>query len=191
MRRLRFSAVAIVLALTPPAPAFAQKAGLHLGAQAEYFFLIGHWRSPLESGPGGAAFVGYGSAGAAIRLGAAVTFHHEDFVPLAFPGATLGSPGATRRIERFFGELRYAPPGRPLVVLESMGIRLARLHAPSLVTPWSWHYEAFVSSTIPFGPRPEIVVGAGVVRFPEENLPRPRTANSVRLGLSFTVGPGR
>lgn len=191
MPRLRCFGLGLMLALAPWERTSAQGAGPHVGAEAEYFFLIGHWRSPLESGPGGAAFVGYGRGGAAIRLGAALTFHHEDFATADLSGASPGSPGATRRIERFFGELRYAPPGRPLVLLESMGVRLARLHARSLVTPWAWHYEALASSSIPFGPRPEVVGGVGGVRFPEENLPRPRTAHSARIGIAFALRPRR
>jgi len=195
---LRSSALGLLVVLTHHAAALAQVRGLHVGAEAEYLFLIGNWRSLLESGPGGAAFAGYRTGPASFRMGVGLTFHHEEFGTPDVPSVSLASSGATRRIEHFFGEVRYRVPRPPLVLLEpplvlleSIGMRLARLHAPSLVTPWAWHLEAVATAAIPLGPRPEIVAAAGMVWFPPENLPRSRTANSCRLGLSVAIGPGR
>jgi hypothetical protein len=181
-RRRIVGVLVVAVLLIVPSLANGQARNFSVGAEAEYLGLIGHWRSPLESGFGAGVFVAFRGV-TEVRLGATVSFHFEEFgVITSAPSAE--PPGETRRIERYYGELRLIPYRGPAPVLVSFGLRAGILHAPSIATPWSWQLEVPVGVTLQKGPMPELYLAGGLVIFPEENLRRPRTANTVRVGLS-------
>jgi len=170
---------ALVLSLTAGVqPIVAQVKGVHLGLEAEYVMLVGHWRTAPDDGPGIAGFAGYGGRIVTVRFGTSVSTHRERAV-VTFG---TGESDPVRTIRRtFFGEVGVRPSSGILVAT-----RVGRMSEPY---PGGWLVDGAIGLVLPFGPNPEFSVGAGLVQFTEENLPRTRYAGTLRFttAVAFTL----
>ena len=173
-----------VLTGVPASGQVSPSRGLEIGLGLEYLALTGNWPIDWHAGAGPVAFVRHRTGSLAASLGAAATLHRQEFLTLDGPFASrwaASSDGTTNVLPRAFLELRYAPPGRPPLIVESIAARIGTLYFTSDVGPWVLHRELQATNTLDLGPTFEISVALGLASVPPGGDGRPRSARTVRI----------
>ncbi|HXV86703.1 MAG TPA: hypothetical protein VD793_08400 [Gemmatimonadales bacterium] len=179
LRPALLTLVAAVAVTRPVLPQSRSEVGIGL----EYVALLGTWPVTDGNGVGPVVFLRRGSGPWTAGAGLAVTLHRNEFLQPDWPYREQGPSGTLETLTRGFLELRYHQPGEPLLPFNSIAARLGGMHTSSFTSPWVLYYEAVVTSSIPLGPRPELSLGAGRVRFSGQ----PRSAHTLSIGTALTA----